>query len=166
MFPVQTAIAMVRQGRQELDAAADRARRLREEEPTPVDLPGPAEPLPWARLRDFGRSVRIGDTVEVGAMSAIGVDGRIQHPGDPYGQTLDSLEGVRERLAEHDADLGDVVLTRVYLKRAWQWEDVARALRETFSGTAQLPATTLVGASALVHPDALVQVEATAHVRN
>jgi len=166
MFPILAAVESVRQRGRELDQAAERARRLRKQDVTLVESSRPAADLPWVRLREYARSVRIGDTVEVGGTSAIGEDGRILYPGDAYAQTLESFRGVGERLAEHDAGLADVVLTRVYLKKAWQWEDVARALREAFSGTSQLPATTLVGASALVHPDALVQIEATARVRS
>ncbi len=164
MFLTLAAIEVVRQREREMVSAAESARRLRGRGREMEVIPASAQ-LPWARLRDYAGAVRMGDTVEVGGTSAIGEDGRILHPGDPYAQTLDSLEGVRARLAEHDADLSDVVVTRVYLKKAWQWEDVTRALRETFGGARRLPATTLVGASALVHPDALVQVEATARLR-
>ena len=74
-----------------------------------------------------------------------------------------SFRSLKERLdAGAIGSLEQVIRTRVYLKKAWQADEVARAHRDVFAGVR--PATTFVGAGALIDPDALVEIEATAHV--
>jgi enamine deaminase RidA (YjgF/YER057c/UK114 family) len=62
-------------------------------------------------------------------------------------------------LKQAGAALSDVVRTRVYVARIEDWQQVARAHRETFAGIE--PANTLVQVGALVD-GRLVEIEADA----
>lgn len=116
----------------------------------------------WERVVGYSRAVKVGSLIEVSGTAAVGPDGRVLHPGDPYRQAKEALQIVDRSLGELGASLKDVVRTRVYLKKAWQWEPVGRAHGDAFGGIR--PATTFVGAGGFVDPDMLVEIEATASV--
>lgn len=125
----------------------------------------PARPAPdVVGVAGAANASRVGTHIEVGATSAVGAAGRVMFLGDAHAQTLQALRNVAAVLRGQGADLEDVVRTRVFLKKTWQWEEVGRAHAEVFG--AVRPATTFVGAGALIDPDALVQIEATAIARN
>jgi enamine deaminase RidA (YjgF/YER057c/UK114 family) len=71
---------------------------------------------------------------------------------------IDKIEGALEALG---SSLGDVMRTRVFVKRMSDWEAVARAHGERFAGIQ--PANTLVQAD-LVGDEYLVEIEADAEV--
>jgi enamine deaminase RidA (YjgF/YER057c/UK114 family) len=151
--------AIVRMKQQEVSRRAEEARRLRSSEPDP----GTPEPPRRASIRPLPpRAVTVGSVVEVGGALPLGPDGRIAHRNDPYGQMRTALRLVGETLRGAGSGLDRVVRTRVYLKKSWQWREVARAHRDVFGG--EEPVTTFVGAGGFADPDALVQVEATARV--
>ena len=154
----------------EIEAAAERARRVREarrrEEARTSRFASAMSRVSTtdqvARAAGGAPAAKAGGVIEVGGTTAIGTDGRISHPGDPYLQTKEALARLETTLVTMGASLQQVVRTRVYLKKTWQADEVARAHRDVFDGVR--PATTFVGAGALIDPDALVEIEATAHV--
>lgn len=149
--------------RERVASRARRARRARREQAAQEPRRAPAT-LP--RLRELAGAtgaVRVGSTIEVGATGALGPDGRVRYLGDPYRQTQQALDQVAETLQRFGAGLADVVRTRVYLKKSWQWEEVGRAHGEIFGDTQ--PVTTFVGAGGFPDSDMLVAVEATAVIR-
>jgi enamine deaminase RidA (YjgF/YER057c/UK114 family) len=120
--------------------------------------------LPTLReLAHATNAVKVGSVIEVGGTGALGADGRVLHLGDAYQQTRRSLQVVNETLRRFGAGLDDVVRTRVYLKKSWQWEEVSRAHGEVFGPNR--PVTTFVGAGGFPDSDMLVSIEATAVVR-
>lgn len=116
----------------------------------------------WAGTVGYSRAVRAGETVYVSGTVAVGEDGEIGPPGDPYGQAKRCLEIIREALARAGASAADVVRTRMYVTDRRDWEGVGRAHSEAF-GEAK-PATTLVVVAGLIDPAALVEIEAVAVV--
>ena len=129
----------------------------------PERTPAPRSP-DLVRVAGASAASRVGGVIEVGATSAVGSGGRVEHLGDAYEQTRQALKNVSRILRTQGVDLDDVVRTRVFLKKTWQWEEVGRAHAEVFGSTH--PVTTFVGAGALIDPDALVQIEATAVARS
>lgn len=115
---------------------------------------------PWAQRVGYSRAVRVGDRVEVAGTTAIGGDGTVLCPGDPYGQARAAFAIVERALAEAGARIEDVVRTRAYLVRIADWQEVGRAHGELFGHV--MPASTMVGVRELLLPELLLEVEATA----
>lgn len=147
--------------------AAKARGRGREDASQIASVPAPVQPVTppveaLAALAGTSDAVRSGRIIEVGATAAAGPDGRILFPGDAYLQTREALRAVGDSLEAFGAGLEDVVRTRVFLKKTWQWEDAGRAHGEVFKETR--PVTTFVGAGGFVDSSMLVAVEATAVV--
>jgi enamine deaminase RidA (YjgF/YER057c/UK114 family) len=115
---------------------------------------------PWAESVGYSRAVRVGDTVYVSGTAPVGPDGGIACPGDPEGQAKRCLEIILAALTEAGARAEHVVRTRIYVRRAADWEVVGRAHAEVFGHVR--PATTLVEVSGFVDPEMLVEIEAIA----
>jgi enamine deaminase RidA (YjgF/YER057c/UK114 family) len=115
---------------------------------------------PWAEKVGYSRAVRVGESIYVSGTAAVAADGAIAHPGDPYEQAKRCLEIIVAALGEAGARPEHVVRTRLYVRRASDWEAVGRAHAEVF-GHAR-PATTLVEVSGFVDPEILVEIEAIA----
>ena len=107
----------------------------------------------------YSRAVRVGNVVEVAGTTA--QDGDVITGGaDVYAQTRRVLEKIGEALATAGASFADVVRTRIFVTDIAQWEAVGRAHGEVFGEIR--PATTMVQVSALINPQLLVEIEATA----
>lgn len=115
---------------------------------------------PWAETVGYSRAIRVGDTIYVSGTAPMGADGEVAHVGDVYAQAKRCLEIIVAALGEAGARPEHVVRTRLYLRRASDWEAVGRAHAEAL-GHAK-PATTLVEVSGFVDPDILVEIEAIA----
>jgi enamine deaminase RidA (YjgF/YER057c/UK114 family) len=117
---------------------------------------------PWERLVGYSRAVAAGDHVWVTGCTSL-VDGEVVHEGDAYAQTKQAIENIRWALQELDADLGDVVRTRIFVTDISRWEEYGRAHQEAFRTA--MPATSMVEVSRLIDPRMLVEVEAVAYKR-
>jgi enamine deaminase RidA (YjgF/YER057c/UK114 family) len=115
----------------------------------------------WENLVGYSRAVRVGQVVEVAGTTAV-VGGRLIGPGNPYLQTKVILESIEQALAEAGASMKDVVRTRMFVTDIGFWEEVGQAHLEFFKDIK--PATTMVEVMGLIHPDMLVEIEATAIV--
>ena len=113
----------------------------------------------WEDQVGYSRAVRVGHVVEVSGTTATDGDSVIGI-GNPYEQTIYALRKIEQALAQAGASLADVVRTRIYLTDISQWQEVGRAHGEFFRNIK--PASTMVQVSALIHPDHLVEIEATA----
>lgn len=114
----------------------------------------------WAETAGYSRAVRAGDAVYVSGTVAVADDGGIAHPGDAYRQARRCLEIIEGALREAGAGPEHVVRTRMFVRRAADWEPVARAHGEVFGDVK--PATTLVAVAGFVDPEILVEIEALA----
>jgi enamine deaminase RidA (YjgF/YER057c/UK114 family) len=113
----------------------------------------------WEDHVGYSRSVKIGNVIEVSGTVSF-MDGAPFAPGSPYLQTRRILEIIRESLEYHGASLTDVIRTRIYVTDIRHWEEVARAHGEVFKEIK--PATSMVQISALIEPEYVVEIEATA----
>lgn len=115
----------------------------------------------WSKV-GYSRAVRMGDVIEVAGTSASAPGGVIVAPGDMYEQTKYVIGVMVEAIEELGGKPEDVIRTRVFLTDMSRWEEAGRAHGEVFGEIK--PASSFVGTSELLHPDLLVEAEATAIV--
>jgi enamine deaminase RidA (YjgF/YER057c/UK114 family) len=117
---------------------------------------------PWEEIVGYSRAVRAGKLIEVTGTIAIDGEGNTLGTGDPYVQTVEIIRIAERILQEAGASLQDVIRTRIFVTDIGQWEAVGQAHREFFGEIK--PATTMVEVSALIRPEALVEIEFSAVV--
>ncbi|MCC2545190.1 RidA family protein [Hymenobacter sp. BT175] len=113
---------------------------------------------PWEEPVGYSRAVRIGSVVEVAGTTA--QDGDAVTGRTVYEQTRRALEKIEEALTAAGASLTDVVRTRIFTTDISQWAEIGRAHGEFFRLIR--PAATMVEVRALIAPELLVEIEATA----
>ncbi|HEV7350063.1 RidA family protein [Telluribacter sp.] len=120
-----------------------------------------ASGAPWESIVGYSRAVRVGNVVEITGTVA-SRDGNVVGPDSMYEQARYALEKIGGVLSEAGGTFSDVVRTRMFVTDISRWEEVARAHSEVF-GTIR-PCTTLVEVSALIAPEYLIEIEATAYL--
>jgi enamine deaminase RidA (YjgF/YER057c/UK114 family) len=116
----------------------------------------------WEEIVGYSRAVRVGNTVEVAGTTAVDENGHVVGVNNPYEQTRFALGKIERALKEAGAALQDVVRTRMFVTDIHTWEEIGRAHGEFFR--AIKPAATMVEVRALISPELLVEIEATAIV--
>lgn len=113
----------------------------------------------WEDIVGYCRAVQIGNTVEISG--TVASDGsQVMAKGDFYGQTKYIIEKIEGVLKQAGFDLKDVVRTRIFVTDISNWEAVGKAHGEFFKDIK--PVTSMVEVSALIAPEYLVEIEATA----
>ena len=113
----------------------------------------------WEDIVGYSRAVRIGNIVEVSGTAPVDGD-KVNGIGDAYEQTKFCLQKIEKALIEAGATLEDVVRTRMFVTDISKWEEVGRAHGEFFRDIK--PVTSMVEVKALIDPEMLVEIEATA----
>ncbi len=85
------------------------------------------------------------------------------HEGDAYAQTAQALRNVASALERPGSAWPTSCRTRIYVTDITRWEEYGRAHGAAFGDI--LPATSMIGVSALIDPRMLVEVEAVAYAR-
>jgi enamine deaminase RidA (YjgF/YER057c/UK114 family) len=116
---------------------------------------------PWEDIVGYSRAVRIGNIIEITGTVSI-KDGKTVGIGDPYAQTKRILEIITEYVEKAGGSIEDIVRTRMYVTDISKWEEIGRAHGEVF-GTIK-PTTSMIEVSALIDPEYMVEIEATAIV--
>jgi enamine deaminase RidA (YjgF/YER057c/UK114 family) len=116
----------------------------------------------WEDIVGYSRAVRIGNVIEVAGTAAVDEAGNVVGVDDPYTQTKFILAKIERALHEAGATMQDVVRTRMYVTDISRWEEIGRAHGEYFRDIK--PAATMVEVKALISPELLVEIEATARI--
>ena len=106
-----------------------------------------------------------GNTLRMSGYPAIGPDGIIGK-GNMHLQTLTALDYVTRTVEAAGAKWSDVVHMTFYFTDRDKWHREAIPARVEFfakhSPDGELPCITSIGVAALMHPDMLIEIEATA----
>jgi reactive intermediate/imine deaminase len=129
-----------------------------------------AQPIERIRLADalpeplshYTDAVRGGDTLWISGMLAFDSDGSIVGGADVVAQTEQVFRNLELVLRHCGAEFENVVKVVVYLIDV-SARPAINEVRKLYFGDAR-PASTLVEVAALAHPEALVEIEAVAHV--
>lgn len=110
-------------------------------------------------------SVTGGKTIYISGQVGINEKGEVVGKGDLKRQTEQAFENVRLALAAVGGTFKDVVKTNLYVV-GFRPEHIAiiREVRSRYVWAEHPPSSTLVGVSALVGPDWLIEIEAVAVV--
>jgi enamine deaminase RidA (YjgF/YER057c/UK114 family) len=109
--------------------------------------------------------VTTGKQIHVSGQVALNTAGELVGKGDLAAQTEQVFVNLGHALASAGATIADVFKIVIYVV-ALAPDKVAavRAVRNKHLGGGPFPASTMVGVTALVHPDLLVEIEAIAAV--
>lgn len=102
-----------------------------------------------------------GTIVWISGQVAQDKDGKVVHKGDFSGQARQALTNLKAMVEAAGGTIHDIVKVNTYLTDLRYREELAR-VRAEFFPEGKLPASTLVGVSALADPDMLVEIEAVA----
>ena len=108
----------------------------------------------------FSRAVRHGDRIEVSGTAPI-KDGKVAG-SDAYTQTKAALEIIIKAVEDAGGTAASIIRTRIFLTDMSTWKDAARAHGELFGDIR--PASSFIGTSALINPEWLVEIEASAQL--
>jgi enamine deaminase RidA (YjgF/YER057c/UK114 family) len=113
----------------------------------------------WEETVGYSRAVRVGNIIEVSGTTA--VDGeKLIGDGDVYSQAKYIFKKIEKALNDAGANMEDVVRTRMFVTDISRWEEAGKAHGEIFKNIK--PVSTMVEVKSLIHPDLLIEIEATA----
>jgi enamine deaminase RidA (YjgF/YER057c/UK114 family) len=115
---------------------------------------------PWEEAVGYSRAVRVGNYVEVSGTVASDETGNVVGEKDPYQQAVYILQKIETALKQAGASLKDVVRTRMFVTDISLFKEFARAHAEVFDSIK--PCTSMLEVKALIAPEYLIEIEATA----
>jgi len=114
----------------------------------------------WEDIVGYSRAVKIGNIIEVTGTVASGEDGNVVGKDDAYTQTKFIYQKIENVLQRAGARMNDVVRVRMFVTDIIRWREYGKAHSEFFKDIK--PCNTMVEVSALIEPDYLIEIEATA----
>ena len=118
----------------------------------------------WQYIVGYSRAVRIGNMIEINGTVASDENGKVVGENSLYEQTKYILQKIETVLIQAGGSMKDVYKTRVFVTDISRWEEFGKAHAEFFHTIK--PCCTLVEVSALIQPEYLVEIEATAITEN
>lgn len=117
---------------------------------------------PWEDIVGYSRAVRINNQIFISGTTATDNHGEIVGVGDPYLQTKQCIKNIEDALIKAGAALKDVTRLKIFTTDIDDWENIGRALSESFGKIK--PAMTMIEVSRLIASEIIVEIEADAFV--
>jgi len=114
----------------------------------------------WEDIVGYSRAVKVGNVIEVTGTVAVDENSLLVGKDDAYAQTKFIIQKIETVLQKAGASLKDVVRTRMFVTDISRWEEYGKAHGEFFKDIK--PCTTMVEVGALIAPEYLIEIEATA----
>jgi len=114
----------------------------------------------WEDIVGYSRAVKVGNIIEVTGTVAVDENNNLIGEGSAYLQTKFIRQKIEAVLKQADAELARVVRTRMFVTDISQWEEYGRAHGECFKNIK--PCTSMIEVKALISPEYLIEIEATA----
>jgi enamine deaminase RidA (YjgF/YER057c/UK114 family) len=114
----------------------------------------------WEDIVGYSRAVKVGNVIEVTGTVAVNENNELVGSNSPYKQTRFILQKIEKVLQQAGASLKDVVRTRMFVTDISLWEEYGKAHGEFFGDIK--PCTSMIEIKALIAPEYLIEIEATA----
>jgi enamine deaminase RidA (YjgF/YER057c/UK114 family) len=114
----------------------------------------------WEDIVGYSRAVQVGNQLEVTGTVAVNEKGNLVGKNDAYEQTRFAIQKIEKVMQQAGFSLQDVIRTRIFVTDISRWEEIGRAHCEFFRNIK--PATTMVEVKALISPEYLIEIEASA----
>jgi enamine deaminase RidA (YjgF/YER057c/UK114 family) len=114
----------------------------------------------WENIVGYSRAVKVGNIIEVTGTVALDENNKPVGVDNAYEQTTFIIQKIEKVLIKAGASLKNVVRTRLFVTDIRRWEEYGRAHGDFFKDIK--PCTTMVEVSALIAPEYLIEIEATA----
>lgn len=114
----------------------------------------------WEDIIGYSRAVKVGRLIEVTGTVASDENGEVVGKDDPYQQTRYIYQKIQKVLESAGATMANIIRVRMFVTDISQWQEYGRAHSEFFKDIK--PCNTMVEVNALIEPDYLIEIEATA----
>jgi enamine deaminase RidA (YjgF/YER057c/UK114 family) len=114
----------------------------------------------WENIVGYSRAVKVGNVIEITGTVAVNENNELVGSNSPYKQTRFILQKIEKVLQQAGASLKDVVRTRMFVTDISLWEEYGKAHGEFFGDIK--PCTSMIEIKALIAPEYLIEIEATA----
>ena len=130
-----------------------------------ADIREPLLPQPgWPDSYTYVPALRIGNTIWISGTTGTDEEGRISAPGDIVEQTRQIYRKFEALLNEVGGSCADIVQTHDFITTTENYKGTAAVRREYFKGS--YPTSTGVVVAQLLRKDALIEISATAVLRD
>jgi enamine deaminase RidA (YjgF/YER057c/UK114 family) len=118
----------------------------------------------WEETFGYSRAVKIGNTIEVAGTVAVNEKDELVGRNSAYEQAKYILQKIEKVLTEAGATLNDVTRTRMFVTDISKSNEFGKAHGEVFRSVR--PCTSMIEVKALISPEYLVEIEATAIIQD
>lgn len=116
----------------------------------------------WEDIVGYSRAVKVGNTIEITGTVAVDENTNLVGGNSAYEQTKFIIQKIERVLQQAGSSLKDVVRTRMFVTDISRWEEYGKAHGEFFKNIR--PCTSMIEIKALIDPEYLIEIEATAIV--
>jgi len=114
----------------------------------------------WEDIIGYSRAVKVGRLIEVTGTVASDENGNVVGKDDAYRQTQYIYQKIQKVLESAGATMANIIRVRMFVTDISRWEEYGEAHSEFFKDIK--PCNTMVEVSALIEPDYMIEIEATA----